>query len=94
MKLTFDKGGNRKKVPNHYTIEVNMYDLQPSVSASQLRVRLCSASTGNCTSYKEPTGSNYMYVKFTNMYGGGYYVDVRDTISGSVSGQLYAIGYQ
>ncbi|SDW64131.1 hypothetical protein SAMN05444487_10512 [Marininema mesophilum] len=60
-------------------------------SPSSLNVRLCSSSSGNCTSWKNlSTGA----VDFTDMKVGTYYVDIRDKYasyyySGYVSGFLF-----
>ncbi|UOQ95119.1 hypothetical protein MUO14_09405 [Halobacillus shinanisalinarum] len=62
------------KVPSGGTIGVNITDWG---SNDALKVRLCSASTGNCTAYKpvfnEPYGHS---TQFTNMAFGLYYGDV------------------
>ncbi|MFC7439576.1 hypothetical protein [Laceyella putida] len=71
---------------------VGVYDLEAYNSygydriyedASMLKVRLCSYSTGNCTSYKRFTlpdsTSTYPYVHFPNMRNGKYYIDIIDT---------------
>lgn len=46
---------------------------------SMLRVRLCSVSSGNCTSYKSFTSDHL--ADFTNMKTGTYHVDIIDTWS-------------
>ncbi|MDR6226677.1 hypothetical protein [Desmospora profundinema] len=78
------------RVPNHGTVGIGFYQLKPSwIAPSSLKVRLCRYAGGwRCTSYKSPaSGGNY--VRFTNMYGDHYYIDVRDSWSGgSVSGML------
>ncbi|GGE10724.1 hypothetical protein GCM10011571_10050 [Marinithermofilum abyssi] len=56
--------------------------------------RLCSASTGNCTSYKSFNDPTFGYIPFTNMKPGTYYLDVIDyetgyTYEGYVSALVY-----
>lgn len=47
----------------------------------ELKVRLCNASTGNCTSFKnltDPLGHSAFGADFTNMKPATFYVDIRD----------------
>ncbi|KEK23072.1 hypothetical protein [Bacillus gaemokensis] len=58
-------------------IKTEYWDISP------LRVRLCSVSTGSCTSSKaffDGEGS-YNNADFINMKPGKYYVDITDTLS-------------
>jgi hypothetical protein len=61
---------------------------------SPLSVRLCNASTGNCTSFKSFSQDNGSAI-FTNMKPGTYYVDIRDSwasyyFKGTVSAKTYS----
>ncbi|WP_124727372.1 hypothetical protein [Staphylospora marina] len=57
-------------------ININNGVKSPQDDFSPLSVRLCNASTGNCTAYKS-FASGVVY--FTNMKAGTYYVDIVDS---------------
>jgi hypothetical protein len=62
-----------------------------SASPSMLQARLCSASTGNCTVFHSLSGGS---TTFTNMIPSTYYVDIRDSLSGSeIGGTVNAYAY-
>jgi hypothetical protein len=75
------------KVRNGYNIRFEIQNLNRPIKVS---VRLCSASTGNCTSFKniDSPGS----VMFNNMVGGTYYGDIISRESGEVKGKVF-FGY-
>ncbi|MBM7583599.1 hypothetical protein JOC86_000136 [Bacillus pakistanensis] len=61
-------------------------------TSDKLKVRLCSAATGNCTAYRYLTRGGLYYeqtVTFTNMVAGSYYGDVVNaTSSRRVNGKI------
>ncbi|ARA99477.1 MULTISPECIES: hypothetical protein [Geobacillus] len=61
---------------------------------SPLSVRLCNASTGNCTAFKSFWEGNSSAI-FTNMKAGTFYVDIRDSwanyyFKGKVAAKTYS----
>jgi hypothetical protein len=71
--------------------EVHYAGYESGASGTQIQARLCSASTGNCTSYQTMGGNT---TTFTNMIPSTYYVDIRDLLSGSsISGSVSAYAY-
>lgn len=61
------------QVPNGADVSIGIVDW----GSDMLKVRLCSAATGNCTAYKPIFSTEYGNVTFfTNMAGGYYYGDV------------------
>ncbi|GGJ77258.1 hypothetical protein [Virgibacillus salexigens] len=80
-------------VPSGGAILVNITDWTPT---DALKVRLCSAATGNCTAYKPifyTDNGNEAY--FTNMAGGLYYGDVAKLygVNRESSGRITLRGY-
>ncbi|WP_124726756.1 hypothetical protein [Staphylospora marina] len=60
-------------------------DIPKPWSPASLTARLCSASSGNCTSFK--TFGSSRTITFTNMLPAKYYIDIRDPWTDS-----YAVG--
>ncbi|OYD08475.1 hypothetical protein [Paludifilum halophilum] len=73
-------------------VQIQLFSVSPEVSPSNLMVRLCNRSSGNCTSYK--TFGNGYLAHFTNMvYPASFNVDIIDTVSGSVKGGIHIYTY-
>ncbi|KAF0816149.1 hypothetical protein [Cytobacillus sp. FSL R5-0596] len=86
------KWDGKGSISNGATVHVYIYPYKQIYSGSDFRIRLCSASSGKCTSYKTPkrysiSTVDSFYTSFYSMYGGTYYVDVIDYVPGSVEGQ-------
>ncbi|WP_124728390.1 hypothetical protein [Staphylospora marina] len=75
-------------------VDINTWDIyRVNIATGQstryhgqyLSARLCNASTGNCTAYKnldDPLVHDVWGATFTNMKPGTYHVDIRDSESG------------
>jgi hypothetical protein len=74
----------KSKVRNGGNVRFEIQNYQHN--SVKVSVRLCSASTGNCTSFKniDSPGS----VMFNNMGGGTYYGDIISRESGEVKGRV------
>ncbi len=91
MSLTTTSSKNDVRINVSGLEELHYAGYSSGATGTQLQARLCSASSGNCTSYQTMGGNS---TTFTNMIPATYYVDIRDLMSSSsISGRVSAYAY-